>query len=147
MTWAWFVPMAIQLAAFSVDELHFHRRRGLPAWERWGHPLDALGLGACVAITLALPFSRGALELYVVASIVSSLLITKDEWVHARRCPGGEFWCHAILFLVHPLVLISVGILWAREGARAARGALLAAAIACAVYQAVYWNVFRRNET
>jgi hypothetical protein len=146
MIWPWFVPMALQVAVFSVDELHYHRRRGLPAWERWGHPVDALGLAACVAATLVGPISPGALDLYVVLCILSSLLITKDEWVHAKICPGGEHWLHALLFLVHPLVLISLGVLWARDEARAARGLFLAAVIACAIYQTIYWNVVRGSE-
>ncbi len=146
MTWPWLVPMGIQVAAFSVDELHFHRRRGLPAWERWGHPIDTLGLAACVAVTLAAPFSRGALVLYAGLSVLSSLLVTKDERVHSARCSAGEAWIHSLLFLLHPVVLISLGVLWARETGRAARGVFLAAAIACAVYQAVYWNVVRGSD-
>jgi hypothetical protein len=146
MIWPWFVPIAIQVAAFSVDELYYHRRRGLPAWERWGHPVDTLGLAVCVTVTLFLQPTHGALVLYVALCILSSLLLTKDEWVHSKRCQGGEAWFHAVLFLVHPLVLISMGMLWAREEARAARGVFLAAVTACMVYQSVYWNIVRRNE-
>ncbi|MEO7425719.1 MAG: hypothetical protein ABI036_11065 [Fibrobacteria bacterium] len=92
-----------------VDELWFHRRRGLPAWERWGHPLDTLTVLACYALALALPPTRNGLLLYAGAAIVSTLFITKDEWVHARHCGGGESWLHACLFSLHPVLLAIAG--------------------------------------
>jgi hypothetical protein len=41
------------------------------------------------------------------------LLITKDEWVHADQCNAGEHWLHSVLFVVHPVVLITAGLMWA----------------------------------
>jgi 2-polyprenyl-6-hydroxyphenyl methylase/3-demethylubiquinone-9 3-methyltransferase len=38
--------------------------------------------------------------------------VTKDELVHARECTGGEHWIHAVLFLVHPVALLSIALLW-----------------------------------
>ncbi len=46
-------PLAVQGIAMAVDELHFHRRRGLGRWERLGHPLDTLTVLACIGWTLA----------------------------------------------------------------------------------------------
>ncbi len=37
-----FIPFALQTCCMAVDEVHFHRQRGLPRWERLGHPLDTL---------------------------------------------------------------------------------------------------------
>jgi hypothetical protein len=37
-----FIPFALQMCCMAVDEVHFHRQRGLPRWERLGHPLDTL---------------------------------------------------------------------------------------------------------
>lgn len=106
------VPLIFQGAAMAFDELHFHRKRGLGPWERIGHPIDTLTVVACLAWVLFLPPSRPAAIGYLVLAIVSCLLITKDEWVHARRCDGGEHWVHALLFLVHPVTLAMVGLVW-----------------------------------
>jgi hypothetical protein len=52
------------------------------------------------------------LKLYVVFSLISCLLVTKDEFVHQKHCEGSEHWLHALLFLNHPILLASLGILW-----------------------------------
>ena len=92
-----------------VDEVRFHRRRGLPAWERWGHPLDTLTVLACYLILLFLPRVPGAFGLYLGAAVFSCLFVTKDEWIHARNCTGGEMWLHAVLFTMHPVLLAIAG--------------------------------------
>ena len=51
------VPIAVfgtQAALMMVDELHFHRRRGLPRWERIGHPLDTATVLVCYGTALTL---------------------------------------------------------------------------------------------
>ena len=58
------VPLALQALAMLVDELHFHRQRGLPRWERLGHPLDTLSVLACYALTLVAAPSDENLALY-----------------------------------------------------------------------------------
>ena len=47
--------MGLQGLAMLVDELLFHRRRGLPRWERIGHPIDTLSVLACYGVSLWLP--------------------------------------------------------------------------------------------
>ena len=42
------LPIALQAMAMVVDEGWFHRRRGLPRWERLGHPLDTLTIAVCL---------------------------------------------------------------------------------------------------
>lgn len=106
----WISACAISLFALHalgmlVDEAWYHRRRGLPRWERWGHPLDTLTVLLCYGLALALPGTRGNLTVYIAAAAFSTLFITKDEWVHARACPGGEMWLHAVLFALHPVLL------------------------------------------
>ena len=39
-----YLPFAVQGLAILVDEFWFHHRRGLPRWERLGHPIDTLPL-------------------------------------------------------------------------------------------------------
>jgi hypothetical protein len=144
-------PLVLQAAAMAIDELHFHRRRGLGRWERVGHPLDTMTFLACIVWTLAVPPTGRALIGYLVLAAFSCLFVTKDEPVHARRCTAGEQWLHALLFVLHPISLACLGLLWPSvhgrqliEGtntiARAVPGQLLMTSAFC-IYQILYWNI------
>lgn len=91
-----------------VDEFWFHHRRGLPRWERWGHPLDTFTVMLCYGLALS-PATRGHTALFVGAALFSTLFVTKDEWVHVRVCCGSEMWLHACLFALHPVMLFLAG--------------------------------------
>jgi 2-polyprenyl-6-hydroxyphenyl methylase / 3-demethylubiquinone-9 3-methyltransferase len=145
VTAALIVPIALQGAVMLIDELVCHRRRGLPRWERIGHPLDTLTVVACLAWLVAVRPNGGTLGVYVVMAIGSTLFITKDEPVHARLCGGGEHWLHAVLFALHPVVLAAAGFAWWSGGHGTLLAVQLAAAIGFGVYQAVYWNAVRRD--
>ncbi len=110
--WFLFLPFLIQAFAIGFDEFYFHLKRGLPRWERIGHPVDTLSTIACFAYVLFTPYSTASLPYFITLCIISSLLITKDEWVHRKHCEGREQWLHALLFINHPLLLIALGILW-----------------------------------
>jgi hypothetical protein len=140
----------------AFDELHFHRRRGLGAWERIGHPIDTLTVLACIGWALFRPPTAGGVGVYVALAALSCLFVTKDEFVHARRCSPGEHWLHALLFVVHPVALVSVALMWPGLHARAVAlprwlaeakavsGALLVqfgVTASFCVYQAAYWNL------
>ena len=85
------VPAALQALVMLVDEGWYHRRRGLGRWERLGHPLDTFSVALAYAWLATHPqASRGALVGYVALAVLSSLLVTKDEPVHARECSAGE---------------------------------------------------------
>lgn len=159
-SWLWplgALPFALQGALILADE-GFHIRRGLPAWERWGHPVDSFLAAACYAVALFAPPSRTALLAYATASILSCLCVTKDEWVHARHCAGAESWLHACLFILHPILLAIAG-WWAfgaadarrawgpGSGPSAAFGNFLAVqcglTAAFGVWQILFWNLGR----
>jgi len=59
------MPLGVQGAAMVVDELYFHRRRGLGACERIGHPLDTMTVFACIAWALWVPPDARAITVYV----------------------------------------------------------------------------------
>src|SRR6188472_1939364 len=85
------IPSALQALAMLVDESVFHRRRGLLKSERIGHPLDAVIVAACYAWLLSNPEpSERALTVYVVLAAASCILITRDEFAHARACEPTE---------------------------------------------------------
>jgi hypothetical protein len=137
------VPLALQGLAMFFDELHFHRRRGLPRWERIGHPLDTASVLACFAVASLAPWSSGWLGVYATLAAFSCLLITKDEGVHAARCTAGEHWLHSVLFVLHPIVLACVAVLW-RGGERRLVLAQAGLTASFGAYQLLYWNFPRR---
>lgn len=94
------------------DEGYFHMRRGLPKWERIGHPIDTFSVLICMGFVLFVPFSKNALILYIILAAFSSLLVTKDEFVHKDHCPASENWLHAVLFTLHPITLTAAGFMW-----------------------------------
>jgi hypothetical protein len=142
------VPVVLQVLATFVDELWFHRQRGLPRWERLGHPVDTLSVAAAYAWLLAhRPGEALALEVYVALAFGSCLLVTKDERVHARLCGAGEHWLHSVLFLLHPMVFASFGVIWwtRPELAPALLGAQLALTLAWMAWQLFYWSLAWRR--
>jgi hypothetical protein len=106
------LPFGVQALAMVFDEGFFHVKRGLPKWERIGHPLDTLSVIVCMGFVLFVPFSANALYLYAGLAAFSSVLVTKDEFVHKHHCPSSEQWLHAILFTLHPITLITAGFIW-----------------------------------
>jgi 2-polyprenyl-6-hydroxyphenyl methylase/3-demethylubiquinone-9 3-methyltransferase len=137
------VPIALQGTVMLVDEAVFHRRRGLPRWERIGHPLDTLTVAACIAWLVATRPGNGALAGYIALAAFSSLFVTKDEPVHARLCSGGEQWLHALLFVLHPVVFAALGILWWGGEHPTLLVLQLGLTLALGAYQTVYWNFAR----
>ena len=105
-------PFILQMILIFVDEYVFHLKRGLPRWERIGHPLDTFSILICMAIVLAIHFSAFWIKIYIGCSLFSCFLVTKDEFVHKKHCPSAEQWVHALLFINHPLLLTSLGLSW-----------------------------------
>ncbi len=125
-----------------VDELYYHRRRGLGLYESWGHPVDTVVF--LIALLLPAFFSPVPqnLVIYAVLGVVSILVITKDEWVHARECEPTEHWLHAMLFVLHGPVLLGLGFIWVKDpGAPILR--LIPPIVGIwAFYQFAYWMVY-----
>ncbi len=154
-----FAPFLLQMACMAADEIGFHLRRGLPRWERLGHPLDTVTVVICLAWVLyADPNFRNA-AIFAGLSAFSCLFVTKDEAVHNRHCGATEHWLHAVLFTLHPVVLMSAALLWpATRGIaganpewvhidgseRPAMTLFFVLTTAFAVWQFVFWNLLWR---
>lgn len=134
-------PLVAQAAVMLADEGWFHRRRGLPRWERIGHPVDTLSVAVAYAWLVATAPTRENLAVYIALAVVSCVVVTKDEWVHARVCTPGEHWLHAVLFVLHPVAFGAVGALWWTGGHGAIVGGQLLLTIAFGIYQLVYWRL------
>ncbi len=144
MTWNWilFIPFIAQGFVLVFDEFYFHIQRGLPLWERIGHPLDTLSVVLCLLFVLIFPFSRVLILPFIILSAISCLFVTKDEFVHKEHCDAKEQWLHALLFVLHPLVLISMGFMWAElEFFRPFLTIQLVFISLFFIYQIVYWNL------
>jgi hypothetical protein len=136
------LPAALQALAMFVDEVVFHRKRGLPRWERVGHPLDTLTAALCYGWLVAVPASSAhALLVYVALCAFSCLFITKDEFVHARLCEPLETWLHALLFVLHPIVFLAFGFVWYAGGHEWVIRGALGATLGFLTYQVAYWSV------
>lgn len=138
-----FIAQGLVLGA---DEIVFHRVRGLPAWERRGHPIDTFSVLMCLAIALTLPARQPWIGWYWGMAIASCLCVTKDEWVHSRFCTPGEQWLHTLLFLLHPALLGGVYLLWkSGEGSFLLKIEFLLCGLFM-LYQIFYWNFLRSEK-
>ena len=115
----WLLPFGLQGLAMTIDEFGFHHHRAVPRLECMGHVLDTLVFLACITCPLLFPPTPANLRLFGGMAAFSCLLITKDEFIHQRLCSGGEHWVHAILFVLHPLVLVATAFLWISLGTQA----------------------------
>lgn len=107
-----FIPFVLQSVAMFFDEFYFHRKRGLPLWERIGHPLDTLSVLCCYLFIYFADFNQTNLLIYIGLCSFSCLLVTKDEFIHTKYCEARENWLHAFLFVLHPLTFLSAGLIW-----------------------------------
>lgn len=106
------LPFLFQGLLMAFDEWRYHIRRSLPLWERIGHPMDTISFLACILFVLFVPFDISSIKWYVMLSLFSCLLVTKDEFVHHDVCPKEEQWIHALLFTLHPIMLTLLGFIW-----------------------------------
>jgi hypothetical protein len=145
-----YAPFILQMLCMAADEFWFHRRRGLPRWERLGHPLDTLTVAACLVWVLCTRPTSRTVVAFVFLAIFSCLFVTKDEPVHRRYCSAGEQWLHAVLFMLHPVVLASAAVLWPGPAAGTVQSSgfqrsflelSLTLMLSFGAYQLVYWNL------
>lgn len=157
-----FIFMLIFLhgACMLFDEFFFHHKRKLPKWERIGHPIDTLFFILCYCIIIFLPISNTTILLYFIFSVLSCLIITKDEFIHLKNCCTYEQYLHAILFVLHPIILIVLFCSWVnfsttelvifRQINLPHLKYLIAAQFGLAVifffYQIIYWNIIFKDE-
>ncbi|MBC7464484.1 MAG: hypothetical protein H7256_00700 [Bdellovibrio sp.] len=127
------------------DEFYFHRKRGLPLWERIGHPLDTLSVLFCYGFIFYFPYSELNLNIYIGLAAFSCLLITKDEFVHTSLCDAKENWLHAVLFILHPITFFCAGLMW-KENIYPSFITFQPVVIFCfLIYQIVYWRFYAKS--
>ena len=139
--------MTVHGIFMSFDEFFFHRRRTLRKWERWGHPVDTGFFAVCVAWLWLAPATEQTLYVYVILSVVSSMVIVKDEREHLLLCEPMEQFLHALLFVLHPVILGTLGVLkWlSPNDSQLILPSFLLMVIGFGFYQVIYWNWWRRD--
>lgn len=151
MTWMLFLPLIIQASLMIFDEFYFHRRRGLPQWEIIGHPLDTLTVIAPLAFARSVIFSDQNALIYIALSTFSCIFIVKDELIHKNICSKAEMILHALLFIFHPLVFMSIFLFWQYGEAHCLGFTIsfnkivslqLIVTSAFCLYQIFYWRFF-----
>ena len=140
------IPFALQGLAILFDEFYFHHRRGLPVWERRGHPLDTLTVLLCFGFLLLFSPTEANVWIYSALAIFSSIFVTKDEAVHAKYCTVSENWLHAVLYILHPLVFIGAGILWYQNSAPQILLVQTLIVFLFLIYQIGYWNFYAKSD-
>lgn len=148
MSSLWLLPSLLLAPLMFWDEFYYHYKRGLPQWERWGHPLDTFTVAACYGWALASTPSLPNQWVYFGLSVFSTLFITKDEWVHSKECGAGESQLHALLFTLHPMVLLGLFHFWSRPE-HFPRNIFFCQwlGILCfGLYQLTYWNFIVPNK-
>lgn len=141
----WQLPFFIQAVLIFIDEFYFHHRRGLPKWERIGHPLDTATILLVVIWTLITDFTSLHLKIFIFLALVSLFFITKDEFVHKDVCPKVEMWLHALLFINHPILLTSAAFMW-KEGHTLFLSTQAIFITLFLSYQIIYWNVLWKEK-
>lgn len=134
-------PFFFQGLFILLDEMVFHRRRGLPRWEIWGHPLDSISVAIPFAIAGFFPFEPSSQFNFMSFSIFSSLFVTKDEFIHSKVCTSQEQFLHALLFILHPTAFFCAYQIW-EEGERIfILQAHFSLVLLFTFYQILYWGV------
>lgn len=132
------VAVVVQSLAILFDEFYFHRKRGLPKWEIIGHPIDTSTVIACFLFLAFAEKTPTTEVIYYIMAGLSCLCVTKDEWVHYKYCSAPEMWLHAILFMMHPLILFSAVNIW--ETSRPLFLGLSGGIFIFLLYEIIYWN-------
>lgn len=122
------------------DEFYFHHKRGLGKWERIGHPIDSFFF--LVPFLYSQYFTNTSI--FVALCLFSSLLVTKDEFIHKQECLASEQWLHALLFLIHPVALFALWTAW-REGLDEIIKIQAIIILVFMIYQIVTWNYLKGN--
>jgi 2-polyprenyl-6-hydroxyphenyl methylase/3-demethylubiquinone-9 3-methyltransferase len=135
------LPFVSQGLLMMIDEFYYHEKRGLGLWERVGHPLDTLTVLLPVGFALLNdPSQNPNPMIYISLAVFSCLFVTKDEWVHTRECGAGENALHALLFILHPVILWSGFQLWLQPNLKQTLLLQFAIIFSFGLYQLLRWR-------
>lgn len=145
MPWL-FVPISLQAIAMFFDEFYFHRKRGLKKWEQLGHPVDTFFVFLSYLFIAFNAPNELNIKIYIGLCVLSSLIITKDEFVHTVECSAWENWLHSILFVLHPITFMAAGFIWFLNLSPTFLIIQPIVLFIVMVYQFFYWRLFEKSK-
>lgn len=143
---AYSIPFILQGTLMAIDEFYFHEKRGLPKWEKIGHPLDTLTTLIPLSFPLLSDFNPFNGRLYIFFALFSCLFITKDEFIHRDHCQKNELWLHSLLFVLHPVVFFSTYLLWSRNEGTFFLALQPSLIFIFLLYQIFRWSIYGKNK-
>ena len=135
------IPIILQGIVMMIDEFYFHHKRGLPLWEKIGHPLDSLTVLSCYLFLILKNPTESNIKIYIALCIFSCLFITKDEFVHSEKCDPLENWLHSVLFLLHPITFLAAGVIWINQLSSTFLTIQFFIILAFMIYQILFWGL------
>ncbi len=145
MNWL-ILPIGLQGVAMFFDEFYFHHKRGLPLWERIGHPIDSFFVFLCYFFIYLNSPTPDNLKIYIALCAFSCLLITKDEFVHTKHCEAKENWLHALLFVLHPITFLAAGMIWVAQPNDPFLLIQSSIIFVFMLYQIFYWGFYGKSK-
>lgn len=139
------IASGFQFCCIAVDELYCHRLRGLDKWEMLGHPIDSFIFAIPIAVAAFFQFEQG-FYWFLAFSIVSCLIVTKDEKIHQQQCGAFESWLHSCMFILHTTVLFLVGIAWENNAPQEIFKIMLTLTLLVSFSQLLYWNIINPSK-
>lgn len=127
------------------DEFYYHHKRRLGKWESIGHPIDSFFFLICFGFCALFQISDFHFYIFIALSIISTLIITKDEWVHSEQSYPTENWLHSILFIIHPVALGALYFAWKFNFKTVIQVQAFIIAVFM-LYQIIYWNFMQGNQ-
>lgn len=138
------IVWVIQGLCMFVDEFYFHHKRGLGRWESIGHPVDTFFFLLPFIVCLNFAPAEVSENIFIASSIISTLIITKDEWIHTEQSSPSENWLHSLLFILHPLSLGVLYFYWQNDEKFLIifQTGIISLFF---IYQVVYWNILKKD--
>ena len=123
-----------------VDEFVYHQKRRLGRWESLGHTVDSFFF--LLPFLYCLYFEEASF--FYGICIVSTLIITKDEFVHNKECGPAEQWLHSALFIIHPIALFALKTAWDQKLYTFIKVQAVIIGLFM-LYQFFYWNIYAKQ--
>ena len=97
---------------YFLDEHIFHRERGLSTNEIKSGVFDGILFVITVGLTIFTTYSESLSYLYITLATLSCLSIIKHEYFYPEVLSKKERLTHALLYIVHPLILYAFYLSW-----------------------------------
>ncbi len=137
--------------AFAYDEYVLNKRRDLSQGEINSALIDGIIYLSTVAFTIFTTYSDVLGSLYVFLASCSCISIIKNEYFYPNNLPKIERIIHAILYILHPLILYAFYLSWKENFFQTnmtywmLQLGYMALGFKAMSYHVIYWNFIHRK--